>query len=47
MTGRDSVVGVAIAYGVAGRGLEVRVPVGERFFPPHFAQTGFRAHPAS
>jgi hypothetical protein len=28
-------------------GLEIRVPVGARFSPPHFFQTGFGAHPAT
>jgi hypothetical protein len=31
---RDSAVGIATGYGLDGRGVGVRVPVGERFFSP-------------
>jgi hypothetical protein len=32
MMSRDSVVGIAISYGLDGRGVGVRVPVGSRIF---------------
>jgi hypothetical protein len=31
-TSRDSVVGIATGYGLNGRGVGVRVPIGVRFF---------------
>jgi hypothetical protein len=44
--GRDSAVCVAIGYELDGRGIRVRVPVGERFSLAHVVQTGFGTYPA-
>jgi hypothetical protein len=44
---RDSAVGIATGYGLDGRGVGVRVPVGARFSPLHVVQTGPGASPAS
>jgi hypothetical protein len=44
---RGSAVGVVTGYGLDGRGVGVRVPVGVRFSPLHVVQTGSGAHPAS
>jgi hypothetical protein len=40
-------VGIAMDYGLDGRGIGVRVPVEENFSPFHVVQTGSGAHPAS
>jgi hypothetical protein len=32
--GRDSAIGISTGYGLDGRGVGVRVPVGARFFAP-------------
>jgi hypothetical protein len=46
--GPDSSVGIATAlFGLGGRGLGVRVPVGEEFSLLHVVQTGSGGHPAS
>jgi hypothetical protein len=47
MKNRDSAVGIATGYGLDGRGVGVRVPVGAWFFPLHVIQTVLGAHPAS
>jgi hypothetical protein len=44
---RDSAVDIATGYGLDGRGVRVRVPVGARFFHLQVVQTGFGVHPAS
>jgi hypothetical protein len=44
---RDSAVGIATGYGLDGREVGVRVPVGARFAPLHVVPTGSGAHPAS
>jgi hypothetical protein len=41
---RDSAVDIATSYGLSGRVVGVRLPVGSRF---PLLQTGFRAHAAS
>jgi hypothetical protein len=43
---RDSSVGIAAGYGLDGRGVGVRVPVGD-FSLLHVVQTGSGAEPAS
>jgi hypothetical protein len=43
---RDSVFGIATGYGLDGRGIGVRVPVGV-FSLLHVVQTDSGAHPAS
>jgi hypothetical protein len=43
----DNAIGIAISYGLDGRGVGVRVPVGVRFFALHVVQTGSGAHPVS
>jgi hypothetical protein len=40
-------VGIAMEYGLDGRGVGVRVPVREHFSRLHVVQTGFGAHPDS
>jgi hypothetical protein len=47
MRSRDSVVGIAIGYGLDDRWVGVRVPVGSTIFSPPIVQTGSGAHPAS
>jgi hypothetical protein len=44
---RDSAVGIATGYGLDGRGVGVRLPVGPRFSLLRVVQTGSGAHPAS
>jgi hypothetical protein len=44
---RDSSVGIVTGYGLDGRGVGVRVPVGARFSPLRVVQTGSEAHPTS
>jgi hypothetical protein len=41
---RDSVVGIAIGYGLDDRGVGVRVPVGSRISFLQVLQTGSRVH---
>jgi hypothetical protein len=43
---RDSAVGIATSYGLDGRGVGVRVPVGQDISPLHLVSTGPGAHPA-
>jgi hypothetical protein len=43
----DSAVSIVTGYGLDGRGVGVRVPVGQYFSPLHIIQTGTGAHPAS
>jgi hypothetical protein len=43
----DSAVGIATGYGLDGRGVGVRVPVGQDFCLFRVIQTGSGAHPAS
>jgi hypothetical protein len=40
-------VGAATGYGLDGRGVGVRIPVGAKFFSSPRRQTGSGAHPAS
>jgi hypothetical protein len=47
VSSRDSAIGIATGYGLDGRGVGVRVPVGARFSPLHVDHTGSGAHPAS
>jgi hypothetical protein len=47
LTQCNSSVGIATGYGLDGRGVGVRVPVGTRFSPLHIVQTGSGAHLAS
>jgi hypothetical protein len=42
-----SSVGIATGYGVDGREVGVRIPIGVRFSPLPVSQTGAGAHPAS
>jgi hypothetical protein len=42
----DSVVGIASGYGLDGRGVGVRVPVGHEFSLFHVVQTGSGIHPS-
>jgi hypothetical protein len=44
---RDSVVGIATAYGLHDRVVGVRVPVGSEFSLLHIIQTVSGSHPAS
>jgi hypothetical protein len=45
---RDSAVGIATGYGMDGRGIEVRVPVGSKEFSLlHVVQNGSGAHSTS
>jgi hypothetical protein len=44
---RNSAVGIATGYGLDGRGVGVRVPVGSIIFFFHVVQTGSGTHPAS
>jgi hypothetical protein len=43
---RESAVGIATGYGLDGRGVAVRVPVGAIYSLLHVFQTGSGAHPA-
>jgi hypothetical protein len=43
----DSAVGVATGYGLDGRGVGVRVPVGGRIYLLQVVQTGSGVHPTS
>jgi hypothetical protein len=43
---RDIAVGIGTGYGLDGRGVGVRVPVGARCSPLHVVQTGCGAHPS-
>jgi hypothetical protein len=48
MKSRDSSVGIALGYGLDGRGSRFRFPVGAgNFSLPHHVQNGSGAHPAS
>jgi hypothetical protein len=44
MASQDGAVSIATAYGLDGRGVGIRVPLGARFFL-HIVQTGSEAHP--
>jgi hypothetical protein len=44
---QESAVGVATGYGLDGRGIGGRVPVGVKFSSLHVIQTGSGAHSAS
>jgi hypothetical protein len=44
---RDSAVGIATGWGLDDRGVGVRVPIGDRFFPFYVVQTGSWAQTAS
>jgi hypothetical protein len=44
---RDSSVGIATGYGLDGRGVGVRVPVGSRIFSSQHSPDHFGTHPAS
>jgi hypothetical protein len=39
--------GIATGYGLDGRGVGFRVPVGQRFSPLHIVDASSGAHPAS
>jgi hypothetical protein len=45
MWSRDNSVSIATGYGLEDGGLEVRVPVGQKFSFVHVAQTGSGVHP--
>jgi hypothetical protein len=48
MKSSDSSVGIALDYGLDGRGSRVRFPAGTGNFSPHHrVQNGSEAHPAS
>jgi hypothetical protein len=44
---RDSIVGIATAYGLDDLGVGVRVPLGSRIFSLHVVQTGSGVHRTS
>jgi hypothetical protein len=44
---RDSAVGITTGYGLDGRGVRIRVQVGQDFSPLHIVKTGPGVHPAS
>jgi hypothetical protein len=47
MGSRGSAVGIVTVYGLDGRGLGFRIPLGTYFSPFHVVQTGSGAHTAS
>jgi hypothetical protein len=44
---QDSSIGKAAGYGLSGRSVGARVPVGAGFSPLHLVQTGYGAYSAS
>jgi hypothetical protein len=47
MWSRDKAAGITVGYGLDGRGVGVRVPLGAGIFSSPVVQTGSGAHPAS